>query len=90
MNDPFQLEIEDARALIEEMRGNPNAYCFHRQKASASSAGNPDRCYTVIVELGAQRMLYQGGQGLDWVAQLEFDLCRRAIARRSVMKDTIR
>ena len=76
MNELFLLEIEDARALIKDMRGDPTAFDFQMQRPFAVNDGKPARCYNVVVELNGQRVLYQGGSGLDWVGHFEFDLYR--------------
>jgi hypothetical protein len=36
MNDFFQLEIEDARALINDMRKDPNAFDFQIKRTAAA------------------------------------------------------
>ena len=75
MNDLFQLEVEDARALVRDMRGNPDSFYFDRQERLMIQEGCPTRCYTVMVECLVKKRHYQGGYGLDWVHHFEFDLC---------------
>ena len=87
MNDLFLLEIEDARALIEEMCGDPNAFDFEMQRTPAVHDARPAPGYTVTVGLRGQRVQYQGGYGLEWVNDFELDLCRGLFGRQLKKKD---
>jgi len=82
MNDLFLLEVDDARALIRDMRGDPNAFDFQLQIQRPSRYGSPSGFYTVVVDLDGQYVHYQGGYGLDWVGHFEFDLCRGLFGRK--------
>ena len=87
MNDPFQLEVEDARALIREMRRDPDTFSFERQEYPPPVDDFPTHCYAVLVECNGKKRHYQGGYGLDWVHHLEFDLCRSVFGPESSAMD---
>ena len=87
MNDLFQLEIEDARELVENMRGDPNAFDFQMYKQHEFNGCIPSRCYNVMVALHEQRVRYKGGCGLDWVGYFEFDLNRGVFGEKFAKED---
>ena len=76
MNDLFLLEIEDARALIEETCGDSNAFDFEMQKTPSVFDDRAAPRFTVTVSVRGKRVQYQGGYGQDWVNAFELDLCR--------------
>ena len=81
MKDRFLLEIEDARALIAQMCGDPNAFDFEMQRTPAVHDEHAAPSYTVTVGLRGQRVQYLSGYGLDWVGQFELDLWRGVFGR---------
>ena len=74
MNDPFHLEIEDARARIKYNCGDPDEFSFTRQEQLILHDDYAAPCYTVIVECNGNVRHYHGGYGRDWVRRFEFDL----------------
>lgn len=87
MNDLFLWEIEDARGLISEMRGDPNAFDFLMQMHPAAHHRDTTVRYTVTVVFDGRPVQYLGGYGLDWVGQLELDICRGVFGREFGKKD---
>lgn len=86
MNDIFLWEIEDARALITDLQGDPHAFDFQMQMQPAAHEDNTSICYTVTVLFGSQRALYYGGYGLDWVGHFEFDLRQGVFGKQFTSK----
>ena len=74
MDKPFSQEIQDARKRIAEVGGEPKAFDIEvLTEPEVCSTLGPD-VYTVKVLFKGCPTLYQGGSGLDWVTDFEYDL----------------
>lgn len=76
MDQLFQWEVEDARALIENAGGDPDALEVVRLVEPGAFDGSESTRYTVEVRYAYRQVRYLGGAGLYWVEDFELDLAR--------------
>ena len=84
MVELFLLEVEDARTVIGDGGGELSAFEFVMDLDPAARVGGPMR-YRVAVLFKDQRLMYQGGTGMDWVGHFDADV-RRGVFGRCVRR----